>query len=503
MGLLSSALQAEKSHGREHIDYHVVVPVEDPHVRLSAGGCLPPVDADQDRSNTSLSPSALMRFLQPIKCWLKFLASSFLATVIIFTIYHPIGSAFRTSEQDQVQFEIAFQSSTQDDNLPTLQTDDIERRILDAAPILGFYEQSDGRLSNWMSGIPDDVPITSMSIPGAHDAATWNYTQATQDLLEPVTGKIPPAIAYQCHDRSLFQMLGDGIRFFDFRVGFLPGHKQLGFFHSAALLSTTATLPDVLLGFYKWLDDHPSETILISIKVDNATFGSPPSNGQPSSRRLQLMIYELLTQSELARNHWLQEDSKLGTLGQARGKMIFVQRIDWNEVRGADGYAPIGIALPPGQFEVNSKNFTIEYNREEHMRAFVEDFYNILPNPTSVEEKFALKFAAVQAHLGLAARADPQTVDQLFITFASGGALLNIPPVTPKMLAIGTGEGESLRNAVNERIARLIQEEYTGGVDNGEERKRLGILIFDWYHQVPSLILSVISQNPSLPANHL
>ena len=76
-------------------------------------------------------------------------------------------------------------------------------------------------------------------------------------------------------------------------------------------MSTTATLPDVLLGFYKWLDDHPSETILISIKVDNATFQYPPSHGQPSSKRLQLMLYELLTQSELARNHWLQEDNKV------------------------------------------------------------------------------------------------------------------------------------------------------------------------------------------------
>jgi len=501
MGLLPSNLQGQKSHGREHLDYHIVVSVEKPHSRLSASGCLPSADADQDRANTSASLSALMRFFHPKKCWLKFLASSFLAAVFICTIYYPIGSALRTPEQDQVQLEIALESSTQYNNLSTLQTDDIERRILDAAPILGFYEQSNGTLSNWMSGIPDDVPITRMSIPGAHDAATWNYTQATQDFLEPVTGKIPPAIAFQCHDRSLFQMLGDGIRFFDLRVGFLPGHEQLGFFHAAALLSTTATLPDVLLGFYKWLDDHPSETILISIKVDNATFQYPPSHGQPSSKRLQLMLYELLTQSELARNHWLQEDNKLGTLGQARGKMIFIQRIDWDEVRGAEGYAPIGIALPPRQFKVNSKNFTIEYNKEEHMRAFVEDFYNILPNPTSVEKKFALKFAAVQAHLELAARANPETVDQLFITFASGGALLNIPPVTPKMLAIGTGEGESLRNAVNGRIAQLIQDMGAGG--NPDEWKRLGILIFDWYHQLPGLIPSVISQNPSLPANSL
>ncbi|KAA1111645.1 hypothetical protein PGT21_007147 [Puccinia graminis f. sp. tritici] len=476
--------------------------------------------------------------------WLcNWLGSLVLAAILILSLSRPLGRASpflppntpSSSPQEHspdVRFQIGFQTHSSSSSSPASdpdlssstaptnqiappltspplvfshdQTDEIARRIFNAAPVLGYYEQSNGRLSNWMANVADGVAITSMSIPGTHDAATWNYTQATQDYLEPVTGKLPPAIAFQCQDRSLFQMLGDGIRFFDLRVGFLPDHQQLGFYHASALLSTTATLPDVLLGFYKWLDEHPTETVLMSIKVDNATFGNPPSPGQPSSKTLQLMLYQLLTQSQLARDHWLQEDSKLGTLGAARGKLIFIQRIDWSEIRSRrEDYTPIGIPLPPQQFNDNDPDFSILYNAVDRASAYVEDFYNILPNPSPILDKFNRKFDAVQSHLSLAAALNPKTVDQLFITFASGGALLNSPPVTPKMLAIGTGEGASLKNSVNGRIEALIQEQYSNGANdpnnNGQAPQRLGILIFDWYHQLPNLVQSVINQNPFSP----
>jgi hypothetical protein len=70
------------------------------------------------------------------------------------------------------------------------------------------------------------------------------------------------------------------------------------------------------------------------------------------------------------------------------------------------------------------------------------------------------------------------------------------------MLAIGTGEGASLKASVNGRIERLIAEQYSnGGNDSslGQPPQRLGILIFDWYHQLPNLVQAVINQNPFSP----
>ncbi|MBW0481457.1 hypothetical protein O181_021172 [Austropuccinia psidii MF-1] len=350
----------------------------------------------------------------------------------------------------------------------------INSRILRAASILGFYEESNGPLSNWMSRLEDQELIANINLPGTHDSATWNYTRYVQLESEAITGKLPPPIAFQCQSRSLFEMLSDGIRFFDLRVGFLPGHQQLGFFHGAALLSQTAILPDVLLGFYKWLQDHPTETLLISIKVDNATYADSPSSRQPSNARLQKMLYEYLTQDELGKKYWLQQDSMLGTLGQARGKIIFIQRIDWDLIR-ADPltFRPIGIPLPPSQFHVNDPNFSILYNSLSNSSAFIEDFYDIVPNPTSIQNKIGLKFQAVKEHLLLANESQPRVRDQLFITFASGEALRNQPPVTPKMLASGVAGLEG----VNAKLKKLLKKKF--------QQQRLGIVVLDWYELTP------------------
>lgn len=460
----------------------------------------------------------LMQSRSSRKSIIKLLGSMIIFTTLFFLSFHnrpthAIPSLYQPSKDDpngyaayqtvQVDLNISNSSSSYSDT-SDLDPNEINRRILNASPILGFYDQSHGELADWMSVIPDEIPITRMSIPGTHDSATWNYTRETQKALEPITGVMPPSIAFRCQDQSLFQMLGDGIRFFDLRVGFLPDHEQIGFYHASALLSSTATLPDVLLGFYKWLDDHPSETILISIKVDNATFQNPPSKKQPSSLQLQEIIYRLLTQSNMAKSHWFQEDSKLGTLGESRGKLIFIQRIDWEHIRNDKSLKPIGIPLPPSKFNENDPSFTITYNNQDGSnQVYVEDFFNLLPNPTPVQKKIEMKFDAIKNHFKLATSVDDQNVDSslsnsLFITFTSGGALGNIPPVTPKLLAIGTGEGKSLENSVNGKVLNLIQEQYKNNTSQERlENVRLGIVIFDWYHQLPTLIHELISLNPS------
>lgn len=346
-----------------------------------------------------------------------------------------------------------------------------DRRVLAASPILGFYNQSNGPLADWMGDVPDNTSLIDMNIPGTHDSATWNYTEATQRSMTNITGQLPPAIAYQCQDRSLFQMLGDGIRFLDLRIGFLPGSQELGFFHASALQSPTATLPDVLLGFYRWLDDHPTETVLISMKVDNATFADPPSDGQPSSPKLQSMVHELLT-NELGSRYWLQKNGTLGTLGEARGKLVFLQRIQWDSPM-------LGIALPPSQFNDNDPAFALVYNERTGATVYIEDFYNILPNPSTFEDKVSWKLEITVENLIRAS--GPKHSDQLFISFASGGALRNTPPVTPQMLAVGSNGTAGVNSGLTEYLSQ-------------NRGKRFGIVILDWYASSPELVKSIIDR---------
>ena len=69
----------------------------------------------------------------------------------------------------------------------------------------------------------------------------------------------------------------------------------------SALLSEVATLEDVLFGFYRFLDEHPSEALLLSLKIDNTTW-------QSSERALEQIVYDLTTQG-VGRDFWLQNDA--------------------------------------------------------------------------------------------------------------------------------------------------------------------------------------------------
>ena len=139
-----------------------------------------------------------------------------------------------------------------------------------ASPIFGVYDYNATatNTSTWMKKYPDSTQLVHMNIPGTHDSSTWNYSQATQDSLMHITevdGVMPsPAAIYRCQERSYFDMLNAGIRAFDIRYSFDATNSSLVTYHSAALQSETALLSDIMFGFYQWLDDHPSETLLLS-----------------------------------------------------------------------------------------------------------------------------------------------------------------------------------------------------------------------------------------------
>lgn len=116
--------------------------------------------------------------------------------------------------------------------------------------------------------------------------------------------------------------------------------------------------------------------------------------------------------------------SQLPTLADARGKLIFVQRTQFEN-------PSIGIALPPSEFHDNDPSFSIVYNPSTGASAFIEDFYNLVPNPSSFANKVKLKLDATFQNLRLAI--GDSHPNQLFISFASGGALRNLPPVTPQV----------------------------------------------------------------------
>jgi 1-phosphatidylinositol phosphodiesterase len=46
---------------------------------------------------------------------------------------------------------------------------------------------------------------------------------------------------------------------------------EQSYWQDIALLSNNAQLDDVFWGLYHWLDSHPTETVFVSLKVDNGS----------------------------------------------------------------------------------------------------------------------------------------------------------------------------------------------------------------------------------------
>lgn len=202
------------------------------------------------------------------------------------------------------------------------------------------------RHARWMAALPDSIPITHLNIPGTHDAATWNYSQTTQDGLAGATrcdGTTPGrARVYRCQRRSVAASLDAGIRFFDLRFALDPVDAQLVFWHGPALLSASTGLGDVLFAFYAWLDAHPSETVLLSLQYEGGTRANATSDA-----RVQGKLFEALT-SPAARRYVHQARGVLTTLGDARGKIVLFRRFDLAALPAEFEAAVPGLHMRPG-----------------------------------------------------------------------------------------------------------------------------------------------------------
>ena len=151
-------------------------------------------------------------------------------------------------------------------------------------------------LRNWMAELPDNRPLYKMSIPGTHDsAADKGFGWA------------------KCQSLSIKEQLENGIRFLDLRVSLDDGKLQLR--HGAVALGKNLQT-DVLAVVRDFLIENPSETVLMTIKIENQTYT------QAFSDRLQEELYGDSTISRLMAGKY---HSNI-TLGEIRGKILAISR---------------------------------------------------------------------------------------------------------------------------------------------------------------------------------
>ncbi|KAF7319702.1 PLC-like phosphodiesterase [Mycena kentingensis (nom. inval.)] len=365
---------------------------------------------------------------------------------------------------------------------PTHQTlaDAALNEILErAAPILGRADTSTpSKLANWMATVPDDTRIVDMSIPGTHDCATWNYSAERQKELMKYIDPLRSHVYFRCQDRSLLQSLDDGIRMFDLRLGYNQGEDTIGFYHGRAMLAAHTTLADVLIGLSNWLLQHPTETILISIQQEEGSHTT-------YDEKFERLLHETLV-SPASAPFWLQHRGRLGTLGEARGKMVLLQRFTYELLAGHGEQHEWGIHLGAKRWIRNGPDTELVYSEAPAPRrvAYIQDeFMPRVPPNSGFAATIAKKFAVTTGQLERAIAADDSGAEEaLYVGFASAHANKDEPPCTPNIMALGD---QSMGVAgMNERLFGWVKAQPKGS--------RFGVVLLDFYHSQPGLVEAII-----------
>ncbi|QSZ34739.1 hypothetical protein DSL72_007594 [Monilinia vaccinii-corymbosi] len=356
-----------------------------------------------------------------------------------------------------------------------LQAFALQKSLEDASPIFGNYVDNQLYTSTWMSQYPDSTQLVHMNLPGTHDTATWNYSLATQSSLNGITSlgnqlPLPPEF-YRCQRRSIIDMLDAGIRVFDLRFALDVTNTSIVFWHSHALQSQTATLDDVLFGYYHWLDDHPSEVVLLSLQYEGST-----TEYAANDAGAQLKLFYALT-SPAAMSYLAQTKDELGTLGEARGKIILLRRFDLNHLPDSYDAALPGIHFPPALWTDNSPDIQIVYHAAGNRTAYIEDRYAPqLPLFSSAALNIQSKYNATTTHL-LRAADSSLAPDGLWWTWASGSQIID--DVFPEVMALGDGTEDTPVGGVNQMLAHFLA---------GMKGKRVGIVMLDFFETPGNLI---------------
>lgn len=166
----------------------------------------------------------------------------------------------------------------------------------------------------WMKGISDEKLLSDINIPGTHDSAAINSS-----------GMHTP---YACHSTTITQQLNNGIRLFDVRLKvkkndfgeyyFMTCHGPL---LSKLGINEYQTFESLMKEFKTFLNDHKSEVLVVSLKIDDW-------NGMEEDKNAVLnKLMRILSDYPLSGHYY--ENAKIGDV---RGKIYLLNRItsDWN-----------------------------------------------------------------------------------------------------------------------------------------------------------------------------
>lgn len=317
--------------------------------------------------------------------------------------------------------------------------------------------------SSWMDEIPDDVPVTALSIPGTHDSAC-------------IDG---PVDFGKTQNLDIPEQLNAGIRFLDIRLA----HYQDDLFvhHDVAYMGKGYR--DVLKICADFLERHPSETILMLVKEEDRADSS--LGDFAPSEVLGRLTREERESADNTRS--FEEEFKEQTAGQVRTAPLFYNFVasppgghgadaaptftpatTLGDVRGkivllrgfqADRGAGIDVT-----YWLDDRTTSSNKDENENPRETVPPIYHVEDHYSNPDGKYEL----IVTHLEKARNGDPE---DLYITFSSA--------VTVK----ASGYSQEINPRLNEYLV-------------ASSEGRIGIVAMDYFEEPRELTSNVIKMNP-------
>ncbi len=203
----------------------------------------------------------------------------------------------------------------------------------------------------WMERLSDDTPLSSMSIPGAHDAASASITAWTAWT--------------RTQEKNIAELWNCGVRAFDLRPAFVDG--EIGIYHDK--YTAYVTFPQAMQALILALEKHPGECAIVLIRHEEEADGNSPEWKDRIGAYL-----------ESIRSH-LADYSPSLTLGSMRGKILVLSRNDYTG-------GPLGGYIHNwsyGKDLSSQKGATIVGADGKASPLWVQDYYH----PDAQEDKWA------------------------------------------------------------------------------------------------------------------
>ncbi len=219
----------------------------------------------------------------------------------------------------------------------------------------------------WMKDIADSTSLTTLSIPGSHDSGSLH---SIADL------------AGKCQDLSISEQLSAGVRFYDIRLK--QSNNSLKVVHG--FVDQKLAFASVLKDFSLFLNKHPSEGLIVSIKKE-----SEPTNSNIS--------FEENLKKEIEQYSSIWDTSRMfpSTLKDLRGKIYLISRYENNSI-GLDayqGWLDPDASETSNSFDIASSNLHVQdYYKIYQIEDKQKEILNCLDYSSNNIDKLTLNFSS-------------------------------------------------------------------------------------------------------------